>query len=206
MFYLYLYFRSLIDQYFGGTFDVELKCVEAEDEPVSKNKEQFLQLSCFISQDVRYMHSGLKNVSNSNKSIIILLIILFIFLCDDFLYSKLKNLQKMQEQLTKKSPTLDRDAVYIKTVSISTVQKYSNKSNYCFHIVECATVSLQQVVNHVDEQVTKFLCIKNCMLLSLLLFVLKLGNLLPERLFLLAAMRPDAECPFVVFFLIFIES
>lgn len=80
MFYLYLYFRSLIDQYFGGTFDVELKCVEAEDEPVSKNKEQFLQLSCFISQDVRYMHSGLKNVSNSNKSIIILLIILFIFL------------------------------------------------------------------------------------------------------------------------------
>lgn len=52
-----------MDQYFGGTFDVELKCVEAEDEPVSKSKEQFLQLSCFISQDVRYMHSGLKNVS-----------------------------------------------------------------------------------------------------------------------------------------------
>ncbi|KAJ8947261.1 hypothetical protein NQ318_014157 [Aromia moschata] len=25
-------FKSLIDQYFGGTFDVELKCVEAEDE------------------------------------------------------------------------------------------------------------------------------------------------------------------------------
>lgn len=85
-------FKSLIDQYFGGTFDVELKCVEAEDEPVSKNKEQFLQLSCFISQDVRYMHSGLKN--------------------------------KMQEQLTKKSPTLDRDAVYIKTSKISRLPAY----------------------------------------------------------------------------------
>ncbi|XP_017776545.1 PREDICTED: ubiquitin carboxyl-terminal hydrolase 14 isoform X2 [Nicrophorus vespilloides] len=54
-------FKSLIDQYFGGTFDVELKCVESEDEPVSQSKEQFLQLSCFISQDVRYMHSGLRS-------------------------------------------------------------------------------------------------------------------------------------------------
>ncbi|KAJ8925778.1 hypothetical protein NQ315_009628 [Exocentrus adspersus] len=85
-------FKSLIDQYFGGTFDVELKCVEAEDEPVSKSKEQFLQLSCFISQDVRYMHSGLKN--------------------------------KMQEQLTKKSPSLDRDAAYIKTSKISRLPAY----------------------------------------------------------------------------------
>jgi hypothetical protein len=57
-----LHFRSLIDQYFGGTFDVELKCTETDDEQVTKNKEQFLQLSCFISQDVRYMHSGLRSV------------------------------------------------------------------------------------------------------------------------------------------------
>lgn len=42
---------------------MELKCVENDEEPVSKSKEQFLQLSCFISQDLRYMHSGLKNVS-----------------------------------------------------------------------------------------------------------------------------------------------
>lgn len=56
-------FKSLIDQYFGGTFDVELKCDEAEDEPVAKSQEQFLQLSCFMSTDVRYMHSGLKSVS-----------------------------------------------------------------------------------------------------------------------------------------------
>ncbi|XP_028132295.1 ubiquitin carboxyl-terminal hydrolase 14 [Diabrotica virgifera virgifera] len=85
-------FKSFIDQYFGGTFDVELKCVEAEDEPVSKNKEQFLQLSCFISQDVRYMHSGLKN--------------------------------KLQEQITKNSSMLDRDAVYTKTSKISRLPAY----------------------------------------------------------------------------------
>lgn len=52
-----------MDQYFGGKFDVELKCVECEDEPPTKTTEDFLQLSCFISQDVKYMHSGLKSVS-----------------------------------------------------------------------------------------------------------------------------------------------
>jgi hypothetical protein len=85
-------FKSLIDQYFGGTFDVELKCTETDDEQVTKNKEQFLQLSCFISQDVRYMHSGLRS--------------------------------KMQEQITKKSSILDRDAVYIKTSKISRLPAY----------------------------------------------------------------------------------
>lgn len=54
-------YSSFIDQYFGGTFDVEMKCVEAEDEPVSKSTENFLQLSCFISPEIKYMHSGLKS-------------------------------------------------------------------------------------------------------------------------------------------------
>nr|QBH73746.1 hypothetical protein [Orthoderella ornata] len=85
-------FKSMIDQYFGGTFDVELKCVEADDEPPSHSKENFLQLSCFISQDVRYMLSGLRS--------------------------------KMQEQLTKQSPTLERDAVYTKTSKISRLPAY----------------------------------------------------------------------------------
>lgn len=53
---------SFIDQWFGGTFDVEMKCTEAEDEPASKSKENFLQLSCFISTEVKYMHSGLRLV------------------------------------------------------------------------------------------------------------------------------------------------
>lgn len=57
-------FRSAIDQFFGGSFDVEWKCTENDTEEVSKTTESFLQLSCFISQDVKYMHSGLKNVSN----------------------------------------------------------------------------------------------------------------------------------------------
>lgn len=84
--------RSLIEQYFGGTFDTELKCVESEDEPPTKGKEEFLQLSCFISTDVKYMHSGLRS--------------------------------KMQEQITKLSPTLARDAVYTKTSKISRLPAY----------------------------------------------------------------------------------
>ena len=56
-------FRSFIDQYFGGSFDVEMKCNEAPTEATTKNHENFLQLSCFISADVKYMHSGLKSVN-----------------------------------------------------------------------------------------------------------------------------------------------
>lgn len=55
---------SLIEQYFGGTFDVELKCADAPEEAVTQSKENFLQLSCFISQEVKYMHSGLRSVSS----------------------------------------------------------------------------------------------------------------------------------------------
>lgn len=77
--------QSFIEQYFGGIFDYELKCIESDDEPATIGKEEFLQLSCFISTDVKYMHFGLRN--------------------------------KMQEQITKMSPTLGRNAVYTKTVN-----------------------------------------------------------------------------------------
>nr|QBH73732.1 hypothetical protein [Aphelinus abdominalis] len=83
---------SLINQYFGGTFDTELKCVETEDEPPTIGKEDFLQLSCFISRDLKNMHSGLQS--------------------------------KMQEQITKNSPTLGRDAIYTKTSKISRLPAY----------------------------------------------------------------------------------
>jgi ubiquitin carboxyl-terminal hydrolase 14 len=53
-------YSSVIEQYFGGSFDCEMKCTEAEDEETTKSKENFLQLSCFISTEVKYMHSGLK--------------------------------------------------------------------------------------------------------------------------------------------------
>lgn len=62
-------YTSLIDQYFGGQFDVEMKCAEATEEKSTFSKENFLQLSCFISQEVKYMQSGLKSVHFSFKRI-----------------------------------------------------------------------------------------------------------------------------------------
>ncbi|XP_037068997.1 ubiquitin carboxyl-terminal hydrolase 14-like [Pollicipes pollicipes] len=85
-------YTSLIDQYFVGEFSSELKCVESEDEPLTTSTETFLQLSCFISQDVKYLHTGLK--------------------------------LRLQEQLTKRSATLDRDAAYTKTNRISRLPAY----------------------------------------------------------------------------------
>jgi len=52
-------YPSIIDQFMGGRFSVEMKCDEAEDEPASVSTESFLQLSCFIETETRYMHSGL---------------------------------------------------------------------------------------------------------------------------------------------------
>lgn len=85
-------YSSLVEQYFGGTFDCEMKCIEAEDEEVKKSKENFLQLSCFISSEVKYMHSGLR--------------------------------LRLNEQVTKKSPSLDRDASYMKQSLISRLPAY----------------------------------------------------------------------------------
>lgn len=85
-------YASFIEQFFGGTFDCEMKCLEAEDEEIKKSKENFLQLSCFISQEVKYMHSGLR--------------------------------LRLNEQITKKSPTLDRDANYMKQSLISRLPAY----------------------------------------------------------------------------------
>jgi ubiquitin carboxyl-terminal hydrolase 14 len=51
---------SFIDQYFGGTFSTTLKNTECADEAETCTTEDFLQLSCFISTDIKYMQSGLK--------------------------------------------------------------------------------------------------------------------------------------------------
>lgn len=51
--------NNFIDQYFSGVLEAELKCDESPDEEPTKLTENFLQLSCFISQDVRYMQAGL---------------------------------------------------------------------------------------------------------------------------------------------------
>lgn len=39
-----------------------MKCTETDDEQPTFSKENFLQLSCFISQEVKYMLSGIKSV------------------------------------------------------------------------------------------------------------------------------------------------
>ncbi|XP_039277748.1 ubiquitin carboxyl-terminal hydrolase 14 [Nilaparvata lugens] len=50
--------KSIIDQYFGITMDVEMKCTEA-DEPVVRSEEQLLQLSCFIPNEQTHMKKGI---------------------------------------------------------------------------------------------------------------------------------------------------
>ena len=37
--------------------------IESELEPVTKSKEHFLQYNCYIDKEVKYLYSGLKNVS-----------------------------------------------------------------------------------------------------------------------------------------------
>lgn len=53
--------KSVIDTYFGLEFETETKCVESDEEPVSKSTEHFLQYNCYIDKDVKYLASGLKN-------------------------------------------------------------------------------------------------------------------------------------------------
>lgn len=84
--------KSLIDQFFGIEIETVMKCTEAEEEEVTKGKENQLQLSCFISQEVKYLFTGLK--------------------------------LRLQEEITKLSPTLQRDALYIKSSKISRLPAY----------------------------------------------------------------------------------
>lgn len=44
--------KMFITQYFGGVFNSTLKCIESEEEEVTTTSENFLQLSCFISQGI----------------------------------------------------------------------------------------------------------------------------------------------------------
>lgn len=45
---------------------VSMKCTESEDEEPIKGKESQLQLSCFINQEVKYLATGLRLVSDSD--------------------------------------------------------------------------------------------------------------------------------------------
>ncbi|KAI9227581.1 MAG: hypothetical protein DHS80DRAFT_31640 [Piptocephalis tieghemiana] len=49
----------LIDRYMMGEMETTLKCDEAPEEEVIRNKEAFLKLDCHISQSVNYLENGL---------------------------------------------------------------------------------------------------------------------------------------------------
>merc|ERR1712141_690701 len=70
----------------------ETKCVESEEEPVVKSTEKFLQYSCYIDKEVKYLATGLTN--------------------------------RLQENITKKSSVLDRDAEYLKTLTVCRLPGY----------------------------------------------------------------------------------
>jgi len=52
---------SLIDQYFGIESKTTMKCDEAPDEAEIVSSERQYQLSCYISQEVKYLHTGLRS-------------------------------------------------------------------------------------------------------------------------------------------------
>ncbi|KJH44118.1 ubiquitin family protein [Dictyocaulus viviparus] len=49
-----------IREYFRGQYQVRQKCLECDDEPIQNTTEEFYQLSCFLSPEVRYIQSGIK--------------------------------------------------------------------------------------------------------------------------------------------------
>ncbi len=108
----------MIDQYFGLVFDCDTKCVEAEEEAI-KSKEHFLQYNCYIDKEVKYLHSGLRNVRYCPIHAILM-----------GHWSRKKttlnifSLQRLKETITKHSPTLDRDAEYVKSLKVSRLPAY----------------------------------------------------------------------------------
>lgn len=84
--------KSFIDQYFGITAQSIMKCNETNEETPTVSEERFLQLSCFINHDVKYLLTGLKN--------------------------------RLEEQITKNSSVLGRDAVFTKTTHLSRLPAY----------------------------------------------------------------------------------
>jgi ubiquitin carboxyl-terminal hydrolase 14 len=84
--------KSFVDQYFGINAQSIMKCHEAPEETPTVSEERLLQLSCFISQDVKYLLTGLKN--------------------------------RLEEQITKHSSVLGRDAVFNKATHLSRLPAY----------------------------------------------------------------------------------
>ncbi|TKR61431.1 hypothetical protein L596_028537 [Steinernema carpocapsae] len=50
-----------ITQFLEGRMSHTMKCLEAESEPAQTSEERFVQLSCFLSQEVKYLQLGIKS-------------------------------------------------------------------------------------------------------------------------------------------------
>uniref|UniRef100_A0A8C9W662 Ubiquitin carboxyl-terminal hydrolase n=1 Tax=Scleropages formosus TaxID=113540 RepID=A0A8C9W662_SCLFO len=107
--------KNFIDQYFGVAFETTMKCTEAEDEEPVKGKENQLQFSCFISQEVKYLATGLR--------------------------------LRLQEEITKLSPSLQRNALYIKSSKISRLPAYLTVQMVRFFYKEKESVNAKILKN-----------------------------------------------------------
>ena len=82
-----------------------------------------MQYNCYIDKEVKYLFSGLKNVSA---------VLLFsYYICYNYKglkdfgkYSCKINFQRLQESMSKRSEVLDRDAEYIKTLKVARLPGY----------------------------------------------------------------------------------
>jgi len=75
-----------------------LKCDEAPEEPATASTENVLKVECHISTQTSFMHSGIKEVGGTSLNV-------FHFIPD-------RDLQALDQKVTKRSPTLNRDADY----------------------------------------------------------------------------------------------
>jgi len=98
---------SAVDQFMGIECTAVTKCVETDLEEPTESIEKFLQYSCYIDKDVKYLHTGLK--------------------------------QRLQENIEKHSPTLDRNAQYVKTMTVSRLPGYITIQMVRFHFKQSRT-------------------------------------------------------------------
>ncbi|KAI6205113.1 hypothetical protein M3Y94_00755700 [Aphelenchoides besseyi] len=50
-----------VRRFLEGEFEIQMKNTENPEEAVQTSKEKFMQLSCFLSQDTRYLQSGIRS-------------------------------------------------------------------------------------------------------------------------------------------------
>jgi len=100
---------NAIEQFLGIECSSETKCAEAEGEEPTKSVEKFLQFSCYIDKDVKYLHTGLKN--------------------------------RLSENIEKQSPTLGRDAQYVKSMAITRLPGYITIQMVRFHFKQKEAVN-----------------------------------------------------------------